>query len=329
MMEQRNLLLAIVFRWRSCWATSSCSSSRASSASGRRSRPPRRSAGRRARPSRRPGPRPAAGGAGQRRGAPRVPGATVGLPPAPGVAPSAAAGRDRAQGADRLQPAQGLALAQGRRIDDLLLTDYRETIEDDSARITLFSPPGRGRPIRAVRLGGDGYRRRHTDAGDGVDQPERHARAGAPARALVEQRRRLAFTQEITLDRDYMFKVTQRVTNRGERSVGLRPYGLIAHRRAGYAGLLDPARGLLGVFGDTLKEVDYDDVSDADNGMIAQNSTGGWIGITDKYWLAALVPDQETAIASRFVHTLQDRDDKYQVDVLGPQLVVQPARRSR
>ena len=52
--------------------------------------------------------------------------------------------------------------------------------------------------------------------------------------------------------------------------------------------------GLLGVFGETLKEVDYDDVSDADDGKIAQTSVGGWIGITDKYWLAALIPDQKS-----------------------------------
>ena len=135
----------------------------------------------------------------------------------------------------------------------------------------------------------------------------------------------LAFAQQITLDSDYMFTVTQRVTNRGARSVGLRPYGLIS--RTGTPDTLGfwiLHEGLLGVFGDTLKEVDYDDVSDEDGGKIEQDSTGGWIGITDKYWLAALVPDQKTAIASRFVHTLQNDTDKYQVDVLGPQLVVQP-----
>ena len=64
--------------------------------------------------------------------------------------------------------------------------------------------------------------------------------------------------------------------------------------------------------------------SDADDGKIAQTSVGGWIGITDKYWLAALIPDQKSSIASRFVHTLQDRRDKYQVDTLGEQQTVQP-----
>ena len=122
-----------------------------------------------------------------------------------------------------------------------------------------------------------------------------------------------------------MFKVTQRVTNRGERSVALRPYGLISRTDTpDVFGFWILHEGLLGVFGETLKEVDYDDVSDADDGKIAQTSVGGWIGITDKYWLAALIPDQKASIASRFVHTLQDRRDKYQVDTLGDQQIVQP-----
>ncbi|MEC8752069.1 MAG: membrane protein insertase YidC, partial [Pseudomonadota bacterium] len=46
-------------------------------------------------------------------------------------------------------------------------------------------------------------------------------------------------------------------------------------------------------------------------------SNGGWIGITDKYWLAALVPDQAENFTYRFVHSIENKDDRYQVDYIG------------
>ena len=257
---------------------------------------------------------------------PGVPGGTAERPQLPGAAAStpAAATEPRVQiVSSRLEGSLSL---KGARIDDLLLTDYRETLEEDSPQITLFTPPGSALPYFAQF----GWVATDSDIATPTTETVWTSTKSTlePDRPLTlswNNGKGLAFTQEITLDRNYMFKVTQRVINRGERAVGLRPYGLIS--RTGTPDTLGfwiLHEGLLGVFGETLKEIDYDDVSDADDGKIAQDSVGGWIGITDKYWLAALVPDQKTAISSRFVHTLQDRTDKYQVDVLGPQLTVQP-----
>ncbi|MCK5546436.1 MAG: membrane protein insertase YidC, partial [Rhodospirillaceae bacterium] len=53
-------------------------------------------------------------------------------------------------------------------------------------------------------------------------------------------------------------------------------------------------------------------------------TTGGWVGITDKYWLAALVPDQKMPVNTRFVHRNDAGIDKYQTDFLGGSVVIQP-----
>ncbi|MCY4548347.1 MAG: membrane protein insertase YidC [Defluviicoccus sp.] len=327
MMEQRNLLLAIVFSvsvllgYQFLFEQPRIERERAAQQAAEAER---RAAGETVETGETASPpaSPPAGGAV----VPGLPGGTVGLPQAPGVAAPAppAANEPRVQiVSSRLKGSLSL---KGARIDDLLLTDYRETIEEDSPQITLFAPPGSESPYFAQ------FGWVATDTGVATPTPE--TVWASPSNTLEPERplalswnngAGLVFTQEITLDRDYMFKVTQRVTNRGESSVGLRPYGLVSRTgEPDTLGFWILHEGLLGVFGDTLKEVDYDDVSDADDGMIAQDSTGGWIGITDKFWLAALIPDQETPIASRFVHTLQERTDKYQVDVLGPQLIVQP-----
>jgi len=55
---------------------------------------------------------------------------------------------------------------------------------------------------------------------------------------------------------------------------------------------------------------------------MVRNSQGGWIGITDKYWLAALIPDQGVENHYRFTHRLATGRDKYQVDFRGGALAL-------
>ena len=78
------------------------------------------------------------------------------------------------------------------------------------------------------------------------------------------------------------------------------------------------------MFNDTLEEHDYDDLEDADDGRIDVNSQGGWIGITDQYWLTALVPNKDEAFSGSFNHTIQEGRDRYQVDYIGGGKTVAP-----
>jgi YidC/Oxa1 family membrane protein insertase len=75
--------------------------------------------------------------------------------------------------------------------------------------------------------------------------------------------------------------------------------------------------GPLGVFNDTLTEVDYDDLQEVPKNQT--DSTGGWIGITDKYWLAALIPDQKIGYKGTFQYTQPGQTDRYQADILSQQ----------
>ena len=131
------------------------------------------------------------------------------------------------------------------------------------------------------------------------------------------------FLKTIALDQDYMFSITQRVENSATEPVAFYPYGFVAR-----TGTPEVTRffilheGLLGVLEGTLKEVDYDDLQEEK--VIEQSTTGGWVGITDKYWLAALVPDQKTPVQTRFGYRAEDGVDKYQVDFLGPQMIAKP-----
>ena len=72
----------------------------------------------------------------------------------------------------------------------------------------------------------------------------------------------------------------------------------------------------------TLEEIDYDDLRE--DGPIELPSQGGWLGITDKYWLASLVPDQESELVANFRHYIAEGQDRYQVDYLRPAMTVPP-----
>ena len=79
------------------------------------------------------------------------------------------------------------------------------------------------------------------------------------------------------------------------------------------------------MFDETLSEQDYDDLVDAGNrGLSFDTETaGGWIGITDKYWLAALMPEQNQKV-SFAMRALQGSPQRYQTDFLGQQQTLQP-----
>ena len=212
----------------------------------------------------------------------------------------------------------------GGQIDDLTLTDYRETTSPDSPAITLLSPAG----VEDAYYAQFGW----VGSDQSLALPDNTTRWTSnrtkltphqPVTLRWDNGKGLGFTRVISIDNDYMFTVTQRVRNSGTQPVTLYPYGLISRsgtpETLGYFILHE---GLLGVFNDQLEEVDYDDLQDA--GSMARQSRGGWIGITDKYWLTALVPDQKAQVNSRFRYFLQDGTDKYQVDYLGGGQTVPP-----
>ncbi|MHA1572186.1 MAG: membrane protein insertase YidC, partial [Alphaproteobacteria bacterium] len=80
--------------------------------------------------------------------------------------------------------------------------------------------------------------------------------------------------------------------------------------------------GPIGILDGTLTELDYDDL--ADDQLVEQDTVGGWIGVTDKYWLAALVPDQAAKMKTRFTYNNRGGADRYQADYLGEGITVQP-----
>ena len=214
---------------------------------------------------------------------------------------------------------------RGARIDDVTLTQYRETIDPESALINLLLKSNERNPY-FIEFG--------WSSPDGVKVPNGKTLWKASKQILSpdtnvtlswDNGEGVVFYQEISIDDTFMFTVNQRVKNNSKNLITLYPYGLI--RRTG-----EPEttrffvlhEGPLGVFDGTLSEKSYEDLEDAGKkGInIKPLEAGGWIGLTDKYWLTALLPDQKEIFNFTYRH-LNSSGGQYQTDFLGKAIKIQ------
>jgi len=220
----------------------------------------------------------------------------------------------------------GSLSVQGGRIDDLTLIDYREELAKDSPEITLLNPKGLQDAYYA-EFGWSAPNVKVPSADTVWATDSQTLKAGGSVNLTWDNGEGLLFTRTISLDEDYVFTINETVTNTGAEQVDLYPYGLVS--RSGTpktSGFFILHEGLLGVFDNVLEEVDYDDLQETGTKKI-DPVKGGWIGITDKYWLAALIPDQNAVVSHRFSHYRSENNiDKYQTDYLGPKLTAAPGQ---
>ncbi len=210
----------------------------------------------------------------------------------------------------------------GGRIDDLTLSDYHEEVDKSSPPIVLLSPSGtQGAYFTDYGWVGNGLK--VPDASTLWTASSATLRTDKPVTLRWDNGEGLAFERTIAIDENYMFTVTQRVINSTKAAVTLHPYGLISrHDTPKVTNFYILHEGLLGVFDGTLQEVDYDDLKDKN--VIKNPTTGGWLGITDKYWLVALVPDQKALVDTRFTYRKDSDLEKYQADYLGAAVAIAP-----
>jgi YidC/Oxa1 family membrane protein insertase len=200
---------------------------------------------------------------------------------------------------------------KGGRIDDLQLVKYHEKPDPKSPTILLFSPTEAPHAYFADY----GWT---AEGGAPIALPGRDTvwtAAGAasltpstPVMLTWDNGQGLVFTRTVSVDDDYMFKITDEVENKGSAPVVLRPFGRIfrdAPQNAEQANYI-LHEGLVGFIGEEgLKEYTYaafakEDVKREGLRRAFRDQTGGWLGITDKYWAAALIPPQKAKFTATF-----------------------------
>jgi YidC/Oxa1 family membrane protein insertase len=190
----------------------------------------------------------------------------------------------------------GSLLLKGARLDDLRLKKYRETVDPKSPEIVLLAPKSTDYPYYA-EFGWVGSGAGTKDLPNDTT-PWRQAGGGAlspgnPVTLDWDNGHGLVFTRVIAIDNQYMFTVTDSVANKSGAAATLYPYGVV--ERQGVP--KDEASlylhvGFVGVANGSEVDAKYKDFKDPGTPPKTFSSTGGWVGITDKYWMAAVIPPQ-------------------------------------
>ena len=109
----------------------------------------------------------------------------------------------------------------------------------------------------------------------------------------------LIFRKKIELDDKFLFRITQEIQNKSGEKVELYPYAQITrNEKPDVTDFYILHEGFIGVFDEELKEEGYKDIEDRKK---EYNAEDGWLGITDKYWLTALVPEKNQPFKGEFV----------------------------
>jgi YidC/Oxa1 family membrane protein insertase len=253
---------------------------------------------------------------------------TPGTPQVPGqaTAPSAAApvNRTAALAASPRVPiatdnVQGSISLKGGRIDDIALVRFRETVDPKSPPVVLLSPSGTADPFYAEFgwTGGGGPDLKlptsetiWTRTGSGT------LGVGNPITLTYDNGEGLEFRRTIAVDDKFLFTIKDEVTNKGANPVTLYPYALISrHGTPQTLGYYILHEGLIGVLGDSgLQEFTYKNIEEKK--LVNFDVTNGWLGITDKYWAATLLPDPTARLKARFSTGMLGNTRTFQTDYL-------------
>ncbi|CAI2936360.1 membrane protein insertase YidC [Aminobacter sp. P9b] len=249
----------------------------------------------------------------------------------PGAPTTQAAIADRAQaiaGSGRVAldtpSLKGSINLTGARIDDISLKHYRVTVEPNSPVIELLNPQA----LPSGFYGEIGFvGSEATGAVPGPDtvwtaEGNQTLTPATPITLTYTNEKGLTFKRAIAVDENYMFTVTDTVTNAGSADVALSNYGrLTRFDKPLHASTYVLHEGLIGVTGtEGLQEISYSTIED-DKQVLPGKSTDGWLGITDKYWAATLVPSGKQPFQPRFSY-FDDGRPRYQADYLTDPITV-------
>ena len=225
----------------------------------------------------------------------------------------------------------GSISTKGGRIDDIALHNYYETLEKKES-VPVLSP-ARAQFPRHIEYGWVSSNKNlrlpnentvWSVQGNETLTPEN------PVTLSWNNGQGLTFTRTISVDDKFLFTVTQNVTNNSGNTVTLHPYALVVQKGIPpyFEGRFISHEGPIGYIGEELHDPTYKDLRKGTKQ--SYTATQGWLGITDKYWLAALIPPQgeQTKYTFNYKGTPKDPDNKgrYQSDYLGEAVTLTPGQ---
>ena len=216
---------------------------------------------------------------------------------------------------------------KGLRFDDLTLTDYKQDLDPQSAKVNLFSPSNTQHAYFATI----GW---HGDSA-GTQLPDNNTIWKANKTTLDVDDKvifswknsdNVEFIVTVSVDNNFMFSIEQTTVNGSSKPIAFQPYGII--NRA-YESLESSNtilhEGPIAAVNETLEDMTYEKIKDKKTTTFAASQLN-WIGITDKYWLTSFIPDRHYKYDANFTYAIQNGQDRYQVDFVGEKHILDAAK---
>ncbi|MFM7498891.1 MAG: membrane protein insertase YidC [Candidatus Fonsibacter sp.] len=192
---------------------------------------------------------------------------------------------------------------RGALIDDIILKNYREALDPNSKSIVLLSP----KKYEQGYFVESGWATTKSD----IKVPDNNSlwqikegkklTPNSPITLEWNSREGLIFSKKIEIDDKYLFKITETVRNDKNRAVDLFHYGQITkNAKPTTENFYILHEGLIGVVDKNLKEETY---SAVEKEKKTYNGKSGWFGITDKYWMSAIIPESGKSFKSEYSYT--------------------------
>ena len=143
-----------------------------------------------------------------------------------------------------------------------------------------------------------------------------------PVKIFWDNSQQIRFEKKISLDEKFHFTVQQSIINSSNNKYDFYPYAqIIRNISPQVTNFYILHEGMLGVFDDQLIEKDYDDIEEK---KYSVNSSSGWLGITDKYWIASIIPENNKKFRADFDYKNKFRAsyiETYPLEVDGKQKI--------
>jgi|TARA_B110000503_G_scaffold45479_1_gene74390 YidC/Oxa1 family membrane protein insertase len=208
----------------------------------------------------------------------------------------------------------------GAIIDDLVLLDYREFLDINSAKISFLNPVGSEDAYYLDTGWASNDKNINFPNSDSIWSANRNSLNGTNSVTLSwTSDQNITFEKSISLDENYLFNVEQKIINQSGLMFEAYPYG--SSNRKGEPEMQKffiLHEGPISITDSVLKEYSYEDLRD--DQKIKFSSEGGWIGITDKYWQTAIIPLQNEKITQTYSYEFGQ--DTYQTNIVGTKISV-------
>lgn len=214
---------------------------------------------------------------------------------------------------------------KGAVFDNLLITDYRQSVDKQSPPVHFLK-----RQKLDAYFGWSGINGEIINDATNwkIVSSKNLTQNNKIILSYEDKKTKLQFKREISIDENYMFQIKDSVFNPTNVRQQISAFGRIRRlQRPEVSGFYLSHEGLIGFFPSIgLEEIDYDDLEDEPK--IEFNSDNGWLGFTDKYWAAALIPNQDYSFNASFIRVVRAGNEIFTTQYVSQPLILEAGART-